>query len=138
MLILKCFRSSSLSAFCKIGVLKTSAKFLGKHICRSLFSKSCGPISLKFKIKDCITDIFDIFNEFCRNVKNTFLQDSSRRLPLIFRKPDIFKHLILSKFVHSINIVRTLYLMRRNVNFTGLPFYSRVIIRTIFSLKNLV
>ena len=25
-------------AFYKIGVLKTSAKFLGKHICRSLFS----------------------------------------------------------------------------------------------------
>ena len=34
----RCFRSSSLPAFCKIGVLKTSAEFLGKHICRSLFS----------------------------------------------------------------------------------------------------
>ena len=34
----RCLRSSSLSAFYKIGVLKTSAKFLGKHMCRSLFS----------------------------------------------------------------------------------------------------
>ena len=42
-LILKCFSSSSLSAFCKIGVVKTSAKFLRKHICWSLFSKSCRP-----------------------------------------------------------------------------------------------
>ena len=39
-LILKCFRSSSLSALRKIGVLKTSAKFLGKHIYRRLFSKT--------------------------------------------------------------------------------------------------
>ena len=31
------FESSSLSVFCKIGILKT-AKFLGKHICWSLFS----------------------------------------------------------------------------------------------------
>ena len=34
----RCLRSSSLLAFYKIGVLKISAKFLGKHICRSLFS----------------------------------------------------------------------------------------------------
>ena len=35
-LILKYFRSSSLSAFCKIGVLETTAKLLGNHICRRL------------------------------------------------------------------------------------------------------
>ena len=33
------FGSSSLSAFHKIGGLKTSAKFLGKHIFQSLFNK---------------------------------------------------------------------------------------------------
>ena len=32
------FRKNSLSAFCKIGAVKTSAKFLGKHICWSPFS----------------------------------------------------------------------------------------------------
>ena len=34
-------------------------------------------------------DILILFCEFCKNVKNTFLQDSSRRLLLMFRKPDI-------------------------------------------------
>ena len=34
----RCFRSSSLLAFCKVGVLKTAAKFLGKYICWGLFS----------------------------------------------------------------------------------------------------
>ena len=29
----------SLLAFYKIGVFKTSAKFLGKHMCQSLFNK---------------------------------------------------------------------------------------------------
>ena len=29
------------------------------------------------KKKDCITDNFDIFNEFCKNLKNTFLQDTA-------------------------------------------------------------
>ena len=38
-LILECFKSSSQLAFCKIGVLKTSAKFLGKQICGNLFSE---------------------------------------------------------------------------------------------------
>ena len=33
------FGSSSLLAFCKIGVLKTSVKYLGKQICQSLFNK---------------------------------------------------------------------------------------------------
>ena len=43
-----------------------------------------------------------------------------------------------------INIVSTLHLMSRNVDFvfiimfSGLLFYSRVITRTMFSLKNLV
>ena len=66
-----------------------------------------------------------------------------------------FKLLILNKFLHSISIVDTLYLMSWNVDFvflwsiklkkhklplmfSGLPFYSWVIIRTIFILKNLV
>ena len=42
------FRSSSLSAFYKIGVLKTSVRFLGKHICRSLFPIKLQTFSLKF------------------------------------------------------------------------------------------
>ena len=34
----RCIESSSLSAFYKIGVLETSAKFIGKHICQSLLN----------------------------------------------------------------------------------------------------
>ena len=42
------FRSSSLSAFCKVNVLNTSMKFLGKHIYWSLFSINLQTLSLKF------------------------------------------------------------------------------------------
>ena len=42
------FRSSSLPAFYKVIVLKTSVKFLGKHICWSLFSTNLQTFSLKF------------------------------------------------------------------------------------------
>ena len=52
-------RRNSLSAFYRIGVLKTSAKFLGNHIYWSLFSIKLQTFSLKFYyMKDCITDIF--------------------------------------------------------------------------------
>ena len=42
------FRSSSLSVFWKVSVLKTSVKFLGKHIRWSLFSIHLQTLSLKF------------------------------------------------------------------------------------------
>ena len=42
------FRGSSLSAFCKVSVLKTFVKFLGKHMCWSLFSINLETLSLKF------------------------------------------------------------------------------------------
>ena len=86
--IFRCFRSSSLSAFCKIDVLKTSAKFLGKQICRSLFSIKLQTFQPKILKND--SQMFLIFfNEFCKNFKNTFSQDTSRRLLQIFRKLDI-------------------------------------------------
>ena len=87
-LIFNCFRSSSVSAFCEVGVLKTSAKFLGKHVL-SLFKKVIDHLAWNFKFKTASRIFFIFFNEFCKNFKNTFLQDSSRRLLLIFRKPDI-------------------------------------------------
>ena len=42
------FRRSGLSAFYKIGVLKTSAKFSVKHICTYVFSIKLQTFSLKF------------------------------------------------------------------------------------------
>ena len=41
-------KNSSLSAFWKIGVLKTFAKFLGNHLCWSLFSIKLLIFSVKF------------------------------------------------------------------------------------------
>ena len=45
------FGSGSLSAFYKIGVLKTSAKFLGKHICWGLFSMKLQTNNVQISIK---------------------------------------------------------------------------------------
>ena len=42
------FRSSSLSAFYKVSVLKTSVKFLGKHVCWNIFSIILQTFSPKF------------------------------------------------------------------------------------------
>ena len=41
-------RGSSPLAFCKVSVLKTSVKFLGKHICWGLFSINLQTLCLKF------------------------------------------------------------------------------------------
>ena len=46
------FRSSRLSAFYKIGVLKTSVIFLGKYICRSPFSIKPQIFTLKFLFEE--------------------------------------------------------------------------------------
>ena len=42
------FRRNSLSAFCKIGVLKIYAKFLGNQVCWSLFSIKFQTFNVKF------------------------------------------------------------------------------------------
>ena len=42
------FKSTSLSAFYKVSTLKTSAKFLRKLICWSIFSIKLQTFSLKF------------------------------------------------------------------------------------------
>ena len=85
----RCCRSSSLSAFCKIGVLKTSAKLLGKHTYRSLFSIKLWTFQPEILNQTASRIFFIYFNEFSKNFNNTFLQDSSRWLLLIFRKLDI-------------------------------------------------
>ena len=84
-------------------------------------------------------------------VKNTFLTGISGRLLLILRKLDIqtsnSKHIDFKSNSNNsilISFVGKLYLMSKNVDFvfmimfSGLIFYSRVVTRTIFSMKNLV
>ena len=76
------FRRSSLSVFYKICVLKSSAKFLGKHICTYVFSRKLQtfwPENLNERQRQ----------NWSKNFKNTFLQDTSWRMLLIFRKLDI-------------------------------------------------
>ena len=126
----KYFRRSSLSAFYKIGVLKTSGKFLGKHICTCLFNKVADLLAWNFKLK----------------IKAKIYAKTLRIL--FYRTPPgdcfwylenlTFKLLILNKFAHSINIVGKLYVWWIEPEISGFPDYSWVIIRTTFSLKNLV
>ena len=55
----------------------------------SLFKKVVDLLAWNFKLKTASRIFLIFFNEFCKNIKNAFLQDSPRRLLLIFRKPDI-------------------------------------------------
>ena len=46
-------------------------------------------LAWNFKLKTASRIFLIIFNEFCKNFQNTFLQDTSRRLLLIFRELEI-------------------------------------------------
>ena len=86
------FKSSSLSVFCKIGIPKTG-KFLGEHIYAGVsFQYSCRPLAWNFIKLENSSWIF--FNESCKIfiLRTHFLQDSSERLLLIFRKLYKFFH----------------------------------------------
>ena len=48
-----------------------------------LFNKFADLLAWNFKL---MTQLWIFFNEFCKNFKNTFLQDTSIQLLLIFRK----------------------------------------------------
>ena len=63
------FRSSSLPVFCKVSVLKTSVKFLGKHMCWVLFSINLQTLSLKFYWK---TTSWIFFNKKVLSWKHLF------------------------------------------------------------------
>ena len=65
------FRSSSLSAFCKVSVLKTSVKFLGKHICWSLFSINLQALIRWILLDEKLHHGYFSMKKFYR--KNTFL-----------------------------------------------------------------
>ena len=101
------------------------------HMPESLFKKVVDLLAWNVKLKTASRIFLKFFNEFCRNVKNIFLQDSSRRLLLIFRKPDI--QTFNAKQICSLDqYCRDANLVSRNVNF------RTSILHSIFSLKNLV
>ena len=80
-------RSSSICSISSSRYVRTSEKFLGEH--RSLFSIKLQNFSLKFIKLKAASQIF--FIEFCKIfiLRRPFLQDTSGRLLLIFRKYDI-------------------------------------------------
>ena len=65
-------RTSRKEVFCKKGVLRSFAKFTGKHFCQSLFFK-----------KETLAQVFSC--EFCEISKNTFPYRHLRRLLLEFQ-----------------------------------------------------
>ena len=76
----RCFRSNSLSAFHKIGVLLNFCEILRKeYMSESVFNNVADLLAWNFKLK---TASRMFFNELRKNFKNTFLEDTSRLLLL--------------------------------------------------------
>ena len=63
-------RSSRPDVFCKKGVLRNFAKFLGKHLYQSLFFIEVAGGACNFTKKDTLAQVFSC--EFCEISKNTF------------------------------------------------------------------
>ena len=63
-------RSSRPEVFYKIGVLKNLAKFIGKHLCQSLFFNKNADVVCNYIKKETLAQVF--FCEFCEIFKNTF------------------------------------------------------------------
>ena len=94
----RCLRSSSLSAFCKIVILRKA------HMPESLFNKVVDLLVWNFK--DCITDIFENFQWILQKMLRTPFYRTLLDSCFWYLENLTFKHLILNKFVHSINICR--------------------------------
>ena len=71
--------SSRLEVFCKKGVLRNFANFIGKHLCQSLFFNKITGLGLQFILqayacnfikKQTLAQVFSC--EFCKISKNTF------------------------------------------------------------------
>ena len=63
-------RSSRPEALCKKSVLKNLAKFIGKHLCQSLFFNKNADVVCNYIKKETLAQVF--FCEFCEIFKNTF------------------------------------------------------------------
>ena len=66
--IISLHRSSHPEVFCKKCFLRKCAKFTRKHLCQNFIKK------------EALAQVFSC--EFCKTSKNTFLQNTSGRLPL--------------------------------------------------------
>ena len=104
------FRRSSLSVFYKIGVLKSSAKFLGKHICTYVFSRKLQtfwPENLNERQRQ----------NWSKNFKNVFCRTLPGELLLIFRKLNIQTFNSKQNLLTRSIFLGSYILMRRNVDF---------------------
>ena len=69
-------RSRRPEVFCKKGVLRNFAKFIGKHLYQSLFfNKVAGLRSVTLLKKETLVQVFSC--EFCEIAKNTFLHKAT-------------------------------------------------------------
>ena len=74
-------RSSCPEVFYTNGILKTFAKFTGKHLCQSLFCNKFADFSPATK-KETLTQVFSC--GFCKIFKNTFFTEHPQWLLLKF------------------------------------------------------
>ena len=77
LVLLKLYRSSHRRCFFKKGVLRNFAKFTGKHLCQSLFFIKK---KINFIKKETLAQVLSC--KFCKISKNTFSENTSRRLLL--------------------------------------------------------
>ena len=83
--VTECFRRSHQRCFIKKGVLRNFTKFTGKHLCQSLlFNKVVGLGLRACNVIKKETQAQAFSFEFCEISKNTFLQNTSGRLLLVF------------------------------------------------------
>ena len=72
------FRSSRLEVFCRKGVLRNFAKFIGKHLCQSFFFDKVAGLRSATLLKKRLWHRF-FSCDFCEISKNTFFY----RTPLV-------------------------------------------------------
>ena len=71
--LVTCFfnnQKQSLEVFCKKSVLRDFRKFIGKHLCQSLFLKNVSGSPCNFIIKEALAQVFSC--EFCEISKTSF------------------------------------------------------------------
>ena len=93
------YGSSHLKCSVRKGVLRSFAKFTGKHLCQTLFWQSCRPDACNFIKKETLAPVFTC--EYCGISKNTFFY----RTPQVDASVGMTysKRLDSRKDLHSVN-----------------------------------
>ena len=107
------YRSSRPDVLFKKVVLKGLSKFIGKHLCQSLFFNKVAGLRPATKIKKGnMTQVFSC--EFCQILKYAFFKGHLRWLPLSIANPRSFTESLVLYFLHqmfSLDVFRRTYLL---------------------------